>query len=216
MTLNPITKRVDDVNKWVKRQFGDESGVQITDTDILMWLNQGQLEIANLAKAIQATARSDYTAGQFMYSYPAVDAIEVVALNINGIPIAGVEFQFAQEWIATNDPYRTMTSATPTYWWRFADKLYFWPTADTTYPNGMEFFYIKTPTPLVNSSDFLGLPDKYFEALVQYVLSKAYELDEDHQMSQAAAQAYSDRLGLSFEEDRGETLYYPKLSVVED
>ena len=41
MTLN-----IQDVANRVKRTFGDESGVQVTDDDIIRWVNDAQLEIS--------------------------------------------------------------------------------------------------------------------------------------------------------------------------
>lgn len=215
MSLNTVTKRVDDVLSWVKRQFGDESGVQITDADIIRWLNQAQFEIGSSADAIQAIASTDYVAGQHTYDAPLSNAIKIIAVNVNGIPIPGIEFSYAQEYIMTNDPFRTQ-QGNPAYWWRFANKLYFWPTPDTSYPGGMEIYYIAAPADVSTASDFLSLPDKYFEAIIQYVMGKAYELDEDDQGMQRARQMFSDSLGQTFEEDRSETLHYPSLTFLED
>ena len=35
-----------DVSSYVKRQFGDESGVQITDEDIVHWINAGVMRFS--------------------------------------------------------------------------------------------------------------------------------------------------------------------------
>jgi len=212
-----MSKRVSDVGDYVKRQFGDESGVQITDDDILRWVNMGQQDLAFIAKAIQGTATTAYAAGQTEYVLPTEKAIEITSIRVDGRPIKGVEFQVAESLIVDSDPTASTSAKYPDFWWRWGNTINFWPKP-TTESDGLEIkvYYIGTPETLVDQSDFLGLPDKYFEALTEYVLSKAYELDEDVQSATGSYQRYMDRLGQSFEEDKAENLFYPVLSFVED
>ena len=42
MTYLPTTKTALDVANYVKRQFGDESGTQMTDADIWRWIDSAQ------------------------------------------------------------------------------------------------------------------------------------------------------------------------------
>ena len=46
MPVERKTKTVQDVLLSVKRQFGDESGVQVTDSDIVRWVDDAQREIS--------------------------------------------------------------------------------------------------------------------------------------------------------------------------
>lgn len=41
----PSTYTVQDVLTEIKRTFGDEAGVQITDADIYRWIDRGQIEL---------------------------------------------------------------------------------------------------------------------------------------------------------------------------
>lgn len=215
MSLDSITYHVLDVLTHVKRQFGDESGAQITDADILRWLNQAQLETDSLAKVIQAVSTSDLVAGTYVYPLPVEGALEITSLRVKGTPIENLSFQTAETQLQVADPLRVSTG-TPQWWYRWAGQIYFWPTPDATVVGGIQVFFIKAPPVLTTGTDLLGLPDKYFEALVSFVMSKAYELDEDYTASQQARQMFSDRLGTSFEEDTiGSALFYPKITVVD-
>jgi hypothetical protein len=214
MGLNTSTRHVSDVVTWVQRQFGDESSVQITQADIIRWLNQAQLEVAVVANPIQAISSTVLVPGTFQYTLPVENATNIISLRIDGTPIENMEFQTAELRIAREDPERQV-SGKPQYWWRFADKIYMWPTPDSAL--SVDLFYFKNPDDLTSSGDLLGLPDKYYEALLQFVMSKAYELDEEYANSRAARQAFNDRIGITLEEDtRGSVEYYPTLTFLDD
>lgn len=214
MSLNTASKTLDEVLKWVKRQFGDESGAQITNEDIIRWTNAGISEISTLAKPIQAISTATLVPGQHEYTLPIQSAIEILSVRVDGRPLEGMEFQVAETRILDSDP-NWITEGTPKIWWRFADKLYLWP--NPIEENALQLLYIRAAAPVASTTDVIELPDKYFEALLQFIMSKAWELDEDQSASAQARQAFNDRLGLQFEEDaRSETKFYPSISVVED
>lgn len=215
MSLNTATYRVSDVQTHVKRQFGDESGVQINNSDILRWINMGQVEIATITRSMQAVATTSFTDGVFKYPLPSAAALEILAVTLDGAPIQGVEFSDAQANLVGNDPTRTQTGL-PQYWYRWVNDLYFWPTPDATTTGVLEVYYLSVPEELNSESDLLGVPDKFYEALIQYVMSKAYELDEDYEASKQARDLFNQRLGDNFDDEKGETLFYPTIIVVDE
>jgi hypothetical protein len=62
MTYSNPTKTVGQIYDYVKRAFGDESGVQLTNADIVRWINDAQNEIAEAAGVIPFVG-----AGQLFY-----------------------------------------------------------------------------------------------------------------------------------------------------
>src|SRR3546814_8754991 len=63
--------KVSDVKTRVKRQFGDESAIQVTDSDILIWINDGQREVAmNNDGILQETISLDMVGNQDTYPLP--------------------------------------------------------------------------------------------------------------------------------------------------
>ena len=58
MSYNNPTKTVGDVGAAVKRIFGDESGVQLVDNDIVVWTNEAQHAIADSTKVVKAQGKT--------------------------------------------------------------------------------------------------------------------------------------------------------------
>lgn len=70
MSLGTITRRVSNVISHVTRQFGDESGAQISSEDIIRWLNDGQREIASITKFNELVATTNFVPGTYEYPLP--------------------------------------------------------------------------------------------------------------------------------------------------
>ena len=75
-----------DVSSYVKRQFGDESGVQITDEDIVHWINAGVNEIFRKNEPVKAIAQTDVTVDVSEYTFPP-DVFKVQSILYNGVPL---------------------------------------------------------------------------------------------------------------------------------
>jgi hypothetical protein len=62
---------VQDVANRVRRTFGDDGGVQVTDDDILRWVNDAQLQIStDNEELLETVATADIIQGQADYSIP--------------------------------------------------------------------------------------------------------------------------------------------------
>lgn len=215
MSTNEVNYHLSDVLQYVKRAFGDESGVQITDTDITSWTNQAQVAIANTTKCIQGRARTDLVAGQYAYDLPTVDAIEISNIRIAGLPVPGVEFGQAEQQLVNIDPQRT-ASGNVQWWTKYGKTVEFYPTPAATIVNGIEVFYFGSPARVQNPADFLGLPDRYYTALLDYVMSEAYRLDEDYDAANQAYQSYQFKVGETLEEEtQAQNLFYPTVTIVD-
>src|SRR5215813_3046774 len=72
---------VSDVVIRVRRIFGDEAAVQVTDDDIIRWINDGQIEVVKHNEgALQKSDLVDLVANQSTYAMPA-DLLIVRALR---------------------------------------------------------------------------------------------------------------------------------------
>ena len=58
----------------------------------------------------------------------------------------------------------------------------------------MIVYYVPSPTVIANPGDMLPLPDQYFNRICEYVLAKAYAMDEDWQAHQVQRQLFDSGL----------------------
>jgi hypothetical protein len=216
MTLSPITKKVSDVAIFVKRAFGDESAVQVTDDDIYRWINAAQQEILTKNKLLKAVATTDLTSGISEYLFPSQNIQEVQSIHISGKKINYYSFQEAEDYIINTDPDKLATG-TPVSWYEWGGTFYLYPTPDTTVVGGIKIYYVKAPDIVAAQADLLSVPDEYFNRIIEYCLGQAYEMDEDTQNSQYKLSQFSQ--GLDIMADAATNInasYYPRITILED
>jgi hypothetical protein len=200
MTYSPPTKTVGDVYNQVKRVFGDESGVQLTNDDIARWINEAQADIATQNQVLQATATMNTVANQATYSLaavsPKIDSIASILLN--GRRIGNIPISQAEESISLADPEGLEIGA-PQFWYEWAGQITFWPVPGQVY--SMLIRYTAEPTDVTTTTtDLLSVPDECFSDVCNYVLMRAYEMDENPEMMAVKQAEYSTSVA-----ERGET-----------
>lgn len=215
MALAPITKKAQDVYNYVSRIFGDEAAVQVTSADVLTWINMGQREIILQNPAIKATASIDLLANVTAYDPAALDILQIQSIWVNGMPIEHKTFQEAEQYIISQDT-KNQARGTPVLWYDWAGSIYVYPAPDNNYVAGLTVFYLKNPAQITALSDTLTVPDQFFNALCQYVMSQAYELDEDSQNSQFKLGQFQQGLDRQADEQESQRAYYPTVTVLYD
>lgn len=208
MTLRPSTRTYAQVLRAVRRTFGDEAGVQIEGDDILQWANDAQQAINTKNKIFKAKATTSSVAGQSSYQFPDQRIQQVESLLFDGSPISPVEMPTAQNTIQASDP-QNEESGTPTAWFEWGGEFTLYPTPDAV--KTITIYYTRYPTPLTGvDTQLLDVPDKYYQAVVDYVLWKCYELDEDWNGAQAKENQFRGALEEQAEEERESAhLLYP-------
>jgi len=216
MTLNVTTKTVQDISYSVRRQFGDESGVQIKDLDILHWINDGQKDINNKNKVLKGRAQVDSVASQAEYTVPAVSIACIESIHWDGVPLVGLPYPEVESYIKGFSP-DDLSIGTPTIWYEWAGVITFWPSPDATTVGVITLLYTSNPVEVTTLLDTLSIPDKYFNTLVKYVLSQAYEMDEDWNASQIKSKQLTDDLDEMADEERSTSgMTYPVINCVVD
>ena len=200
MSYSNPTKTVGDVYNYVKRVFGDESGVQLTNDDIVRWINEAQVDIAKQNQVLQATATIPVLGNVATYSVtsvsPPIDSIASILLD--GRRVGNIPISQAEESISLADPEGLETGA-PQFWYTWAGDITFWPKPNKNYT--MLIRYTSKPTDVTTSvGDILSLPDECFTDVCNYVLMRAYEMDENAEMMAAKQAEYSSSVA-----ERGET-----------
>lgn len=199
MSYGPPTKTVGDVYAYVKRVFGDEAGVQLSNDDITRWINEAQRDLAIENAAIQSVATTPLIVNQATYSVSGITPRinDISSLLIDGRRIGNIPVSQAEESISLADPEGEEVGA-PQFWYEWADQIIFWPKPSQG--GTITIRYTAEPTDVTtNTSDVLSLDDEYFPDIINYVLKQAYEMDENPEMMQAKATEYNQRVA-----ERGE------------
>lgn len=202
----------DDVAFRVRSSFGDFSGAQLSDAAILSWINDGQREIVNSNTILRAIKYSNIVKGQQDYTFPEDKVLAIEAVYISGYPIDNVSPQAAREFIKKLDPEMRLNSSRPEIWYERAGVISFYPVPDENITNGLKLEYVKTPTNLALLSSPLGIPDRYFNELVSYVISNALEADENYDAAAYKLRQFRDGLDrLNNKDNVSQIDLYPQL-----
>lgn len=161
-----------DVQTRVKRTFGDESGVQITDADIVRWTNDGQLDLVRRTKCNSTDITIPTLIGTRNY---AIDRfLDAERVEFDGRPLRLATRQQVDQWYPTANASTTANSV-PLYYIIKQSGIELFPPPDSV--ANIVVTYIKRPIDLVNGTDPLEIPVQYHEDVVRYALLRAYELD---------------------------------------
>lgn len=214
MALRPSTRTFGALALDIKRIFGDESGVQLDDSDILRWANSAQMEIVTSNKAIKARSTSLSSVGQATYTFPDVQIQQVASLHYDNMRLENVPFAEAERYVMAYDPDQSEIG-TPRIWYEWDGEFTVWPRPDTV--KTFTLYFTAYPEELTgDTSQALSVPDKFYNAVVDYILSKAYEMDEDMQASGMAEQRFRVALEGQMEDERqAQHMTYPVILEVD-
>lgn len=159
----------------VKRQFGDEAGAQITDADIIRWVNDAQTDIAVNNDLLQVSATTATTAGTQKYTVP-TNLLILRSARWKGVKMQSLSMEEADQLTISGD---TGASGTPISFWQFARQIYVWPPPDANGTTDLTLFYTRQPVQVTAVGDTPELPIQYHPRLVEYCIAQAAELDDN-------------------------------------
>ena len=214
MSYTKTNRIVNDVLTHVKRQFGDESGVQITDADIIRWINAGQDEIFRRSEPVKATTYADLVAGQANYKLPD-GVLRVQTLYVNGVPAEQKSTQEIEEYVLSQDPLG-LGRGQSVAWSEWGGTITLYPTPELNAVAGLTLKYIKAPVLVENTTTPLSIPDAFYNRLIEYVLQQAYELDENFQASELKQTQFTMNLDAQSGRDQVTPNVYPSITILEE
>jgi len=180
MAVEQYRQTAQEIIDSVFRQFGDESGAQITQEDVIRWINEAQRDVVvNNREVNQAIAEFATTAGTSVYDIATLipDILRIHSIYFKDKLIEMLSFEEAQS---------RMMDATaegdPKYWFKYAGQFNLWPSPSTDEDSALKVFYNRSPVAVTQGTDVLTVPENYYEAVNAFCLGKAYELDGDAQM----------------------------------
>jgi hypothetical protein len=209
---------VSDVALRVRRTFGDDAGVQVTDADIFNWINDAQLQISvDNEELLEATASADIVAGQADYSTPA-DMNVLRSCMVNNFKVKGLSFADFNEYL---DGFKATTAqggfgnGRPEVYMLYGGTITLFPTPDQSSTGGLRIYYSKHPASVGNLADGLGVPDRYHNSVVEYCLQRAYEMDENPDMAAYKKGEFASQIQkLKNQEKKPQTETYPTITTL--
>ena len=213
MAVESYTHVVSEIVTHVERQFGDEAQVQVDSADIIRWINAGQREIiTNNTSVNEAVAVANITANRSNYpldSDPAFKGIQnITSVLVQGTPLKGMTFQEALTYLQNGE---TVVTGTPTIWYQKVGLLNLWPVPTSDIPQGLQIYFTKAPVPVTAVGDKIGVPDNFYNALVQYVMQQVYEMDENFQAAAAKSQQFEKSVNLQQNQSDVQDAYFPRI-----
>ena len=214
MSYSPPTQTVNDIASVVKRIFGDESGVQLVDTDIIRWVNEAQSEINSKNKVLKKRASISAVPQQSAYVLPSSFKVrQIEGVHYDGSPLKPLTFSQAEQDILAYDP-KLEQEGIPSSWYEWAGEITLWPkpSADSQ----ITVYFTEEPATLTSTTDLLSLPDKYFNAIRDYVLAQAYEMDESMDVALRKQEQFGNSvLEMSEEERTSQNMTFQSITLVD-
>jgi hypothetical protein len=178
---------VNTITTLVKRQFGDESGVQITDSDITTWINAAMRQIVLQNEGLlEVLSVSNLVGNQQEYDLP-VDNLIFRGMHLrtntgNWLRLQGLT------WVDFNEKLDgaiedTSRSGDPAFYTLYGSKIIIYPIPAVTRTNALKIFYSRAPIDVTTGLDIPELPVLYHDAIVKYCLQQAYEMDENPELA---------------------------------
>jgi len=214
---------VSDIITRIQRKFGDESAVQVTNADIIRWINDGQRRIVLKNDVLlEKTATTNSVAGQQEYDLPTdllilkfiqyKDSGSTSYLKLRGLTT--VEFnEYIDGWSDGGS-----VKGVPQVYTIFSGKIIAYPTPTNSVTAGFKIYYNRAPVDVALTSDTPDLPNLYHDTLVNYCMQQAYELDEDLESASGESTKVAEDIDLlRGREDWKVQETYPVISVqIED
>lgn len=203
----------------VKNKFGDVGSVQITDPMIVQWINDGVRSIVAANPFLKLTAQTNVLAGQSLYefstAFPTARIVQFDSITYKGRALKVVPFQQFQQLIAAAvDDTRT---GEPTMVTEYGGDLTLWPTPTETTANALVIYYSAYPQDLVNLTELLPVPDRFYNALLDFVYAQALQLDENFEAAEMKLGHHEAAMRRQFgKEDVSPTDFYPTITELPD
>jgi hypothetical protein len=169
---------VSEISTRVKRQFGDESAAQVTDADVIRWVNDAQKEIAIKSDLLQVKGTQVVTNGISEYSFPA-NLLTLRSVAYDGRILQSISLAEAQTYISTYDSGSAVNgTGAPMVYWIYAGKINLFPVPDNS-TKQLVIYYTREPVEVAVVGDTPELSVQFHPRIVEYCIANAMELDDN-------------------------------------
>lgn len=166
---------VSDIQTRVKAQFGDTSGAQLTDADIIRWINDAQKEIGAKKNIFQAKGTIATIIGTQTYNYPA-GLVSIKMVSFDGVILRPMNKEEVDEFLPDQE-FDSTSTGTPQSFWVFAQQIYLYPRPDRV--KNLTVAYTRMPVEVTTNADTPELPIQFHTRIVDYCMAQAAQKDDD-------------------------------------
>jgi len=139
-----------------------------SDAELLVWLNDGQIDIAARSRCLEGTADISLVASTHEYSIVSnyIDIVRVVYTDASGIEVGLVPSEVG------GLGHNIKNIGTPRYWYQWGGKVGVYPIPSSVTTETITIYYTERPSD-VASGDNIELPAHFDKALTLYVVGEA-------------------------------------------
>jgi hypothetical protein len=182
----------------IKRQFGDEYDVIITDDDIYGWIHEAELDIIRNAPDCNVY-RQTTAANTYPLAIPNVVTIQ--RISYNGTLIEYTTQEDLETFGITDSTLAG--AATPRFWFLRGRTATLVPT-NVTFTGSTSIEYTKTPMIMAGApgdvTNVLSVPDVYHTDVISYCLARAHNKNQNAQSEKMQMDMYDKSIALRRDE----------------
>jgi len=195
----------------VKRQFGDESGAQITESDITRWANDAIRDIVRKVEITNQHRETNVVSGDGGYELPD-NYMYIARVTYNNRLIRERKLQDLDLESVGVD---AVGNGEPESYYIWNNTVYLYPAPSSSGSGNLDIWYVSQPAALVSDADVPEIPTYMHEDIVRYCLARAKELDEDYQAATMFDSDYENRIMQArYEKSAQPTDSYPGVRVL--
>ena len=199
------------IKRRVKRQFGDTSGAQITDEDIIDWINQGMVDIVRRTECLVSHRQASVVQNDPSYTLPP-DVLFIQRVTLDGNTLASTSQQSIDYLGRDTD---NAGAGTPYTYFLSGNVINLYPKPSVDGNDNLDIFYVRMPTEVAVDNDVPEIPLFMHEDIIRYCLARAKELDDDLEGAAALGQEYDSRMNNALFEIKGQPAdSYPSVRVL--
>jgi len=195
----------------VKRQFGDESGAQITESDITRWANDAIRDIVRKVEITNQHRETSVISGDGGYELPD-NFMYIARVTYNNRLIRERKMRDLD---LDSPNIDDVGNGEPGHYYIWSNTLYLHPAPAVGGSGNLDIWYVSQPAALVDDAQVPEIPTYMHEDIVRYCLARAKELDEDYQGSAIFDADYEARIMQArYEQSAQPTDSYPSVRTL--
>lgn len=180
----------------VQEIYGDTREVSFTRAMALKWLSEGQKRIAKDTGSVTIVTTFNITTvgtaydGHVLPTSPAF--IKEAAVEWKGVPTRRIAREDINQFAVK---LGETTTDEPTHHFYFQERLWVWPypaTANALSP--LKLWYYAMPNDIATEGTALLIPPVLHDELIDFVLMRARERNEDPEQAQRSKQSFDDKM----------------------